>query len=438
MTIDEIIKIASDRVKHLDRFSKDTGLVRPTNLASPMASAFVAEFLTLCKANNIEFTAQEQLDTFMSSKLTNQAIDEFFAKGNFQRRTPEQKADLMKFAGKMAPIDSKILGECTERGLSNEGSYSEIGFSKRDEAFIYGASVVRDVVEESRKKAAGESGQIEIALDEAQQKDIALKMLRNQEQEAREKNRPLVKNCLEEEKNRDIAIVIGAPGSGKSTYINELKNKGYVSIDLDDIAVEIASRLNVQVIDHEKAIYNLAGRIADIQAEESLRTGYNICVEKIGHSSSEIKGVAKHFAEIAEKQGLNTKNSLLCAHVAKETSVVRASQRTIEQIMGGKDLRYYKEEVIYGKDNAPLYTYLEILKDELQGSEPNIFESMRAVVCESGKQELSELELNESSRKRFRDMTRAEEMNEKLQGQGLNQSNLKDVNLVSGNNQMGQ
>lgn len=424
MSIDEIIEKAVEEVKNLPRFAISDGLVKSSNLASPRAQAFVVKFITLCEQNGVKLEIKENLESFVQSKLSVQSIDDFFEKGNFQRRTLKQKAELIQFASGLDLYSGQILCECVEK--FNDGLYAEIGFSEKDKVFIYGSSIVRDTVVKNKKELVASSGEVDVFLDEVQQKEIAIKMIKNQEYEAANNDRPLTKTLLEEDKNnRKITIVIGAPGSGKSTFTNQLKADNYISIDLDDIAVEIASRLSIQVSDYEDKIYAIAKNIADIQACEAISLGYNICIEKIGHSSDEIKSVVKHFDDIVTKQGLNCKSSLLCSHVSKETSVVRSSQRTMDQIMQGKKLRYYDECAVYSKDNSSLYSYLELLKLELEGGDMPIFDSMKFFVSEGNRQELSSLELNEKNKKKYKDMIQDKFILKKYQEEKICQTNKK-------------
>lgn len=396
-TLNEIIKEAKEYSDNFEKYEKNSSTgIRPPVSSGPKARAFVEYILNECKQNGIELpSGLKGKEEFLSS-FSEGAIEKKFSilkeKYNVERRSNEKKESLLKFAESLSEdgMDPKILSAFLE----------DKGLSEVDQDFIYNSYLVRCLVEANKEKQV-ENVNLESLSDEEIQsfsKEFLQKTIEKTEQEIDQR---LLKNTLNN--NRSIAAIIGVPGSGKSTFINKLKREGYISIDLDEIAVEIAKRNGIEVSACEGQIYREAGRVADAMAKEAMQQGYNIAVEKIGHSKEEIYQFTEKYVKMAEESGLSPSASLLLAHVPKETSTIRAAGRTMEQIEEGKPLRYYQDSEVYAKDNTSVYSYLDVLEDHLKGKK-SVFSKLEMRIQDGLQAEdgnLKSLSYNETKREAY-------------------------------------
>ena len=173
-------------------------------------------------------------------------------------------------------------------------------------------------------------------------------------------------------KDLDMSIVCGLPGLGKSTiYINDLKKRGYLCVDLDDIAISLSRKFNVPINDATSGnLYSLAYMIHDSVVAQSMTYGYNIAIEKIGYTKQVIGSISDDMKKINQEVNLLTgKNmeygqSLLMAAGSSISSAESNSIRNAEQIFSGSDLRAYHYADLIRNNNCTTYAYLAVLSDK--------------------------------------------------------------------------
>lgn len=362
MTFKEIVEKAREACKDEDKYEAQSHPgVKPPIASGPRARKFVKMVLEECEKNGIEIPFVDK-ESFLA-QFSDGSISKTFAQKNWTRRSQEQRNQAHSFIRDRDAQDGMVVTTFAE---STE-------LSDVDKEFLFESHVLLIIAERETP-----SKNIEIPpLQDERKHSLAIEYLGNSIKKIeQELKRPIQKNLGDE---RSIAAIIGVPGSGKSTFIEQLKRKGYIPMDLDQVAVNLANEYGVKISEYENVIYDQAGLIVDEMATEAMKLGYNIAVEKIGHTKSEVYGFTDKYVNSAREIGLKPKAELFCAHVSKEASTVRASARTVDQIMNGETLRYYKEDAVYNKDNTSLYTYLEILQEQL---DTPMDKTPRFAVCE--------------------------------------------------------
>ena len=187
---------------------------------------------------------------------------------------------------------------------------------------------------------------------------------------------PIIRNP-----NPSVSIVCGLPGSGKSSvFVDDLTNRGYMTVDLDEIAIDICRTFGVEMTDAViKSVYGLAGAISSSIITQSMARGYDICVEKIGQSSRLIDGIVKNLESLEAKTSIETgtnikyRKSLLMTACGSIDSAENNSIRNAEQIFRGEFLRTYDYTDLIFNNNCTTYSYIDLLgKPELISKFDNV------------------------------------------------------------------
>ena len=167
----------------------------------------------------------------------------------------------------------------------------------------------------------------------------------------------------------EVAIVCGMPALGKSSvFINNLKKQGYFSIDLDDIAVDIAKKFDVTIDSSTSGnIYKIANDVYNNLLQTAMSKNYNISVEKIGWTKGQIEGFANDIDKIANSIPSSIDKQygkkLLMAYGVAKDSMFNNAIRTSSQVFNGETIRGYSYKDLILSNNSPTYAYLEVLKD---------------------------------------------------------------------------
>lgn len=399
MTFREIVEEARLwAASNPEEIQTKTSSIRPEVSSLPETRAFVNKVLELCEANGIRIDDPSKIISHadFSAQFKSSAVDNFYQESGFKRRPMAAREELLGFA-------SQVAGESKEGDLLRTFIPETDGLSAVDDDFMYKAHLVRSIAEQEQQKIVEPQSNFSIL-------DYEIALLAEEcyeiEIEKMKKNNggQLLRNT--ENNNRSIAVIIGPPGAGKSSVKGAL-NEGYFSVDLDDIAIYIKNKKRVDLNANKDPIYKCAEKISSIMMAKAFKDGFNVTVEKIGHSKEEIYWFTNKYKSIAEQEGCVPSADLYCVHTSNKASTVRAMNRTMNQIKYGTDLRFYSDIAVYGKDNSPAYAYLEVLKDQMLGESEPVFDSMMIRINEGLSEEeavLDNLAYNNETREKKKEV----------------------------------
>jgi len=334
--------------------------------------------------DNVEAYSAKNVDRVLRGKM--HSITEDKAKlilGRFQNPTfISQMGDMSVSVAKLLQSSSQVLTPEMLVFIKKTQFVSD-ALSKPEIAKVFGIEAVGekdlDALKQQEKidaeKLAGlEKDEVVLARDG--DKDLTVADIAKQFIDGKVEQSKMGKDgakTIEGCKQPEVALLCGKSElNSKSVYSAQLQQRGYLNIDLDEIAKNIAFQKGIALNNQTSGtIYKMARFVRTSIIEQSMQRGYNISIEGVGSTKESIEAMADKVDEIEGKvypgkekgKGIYSKSLKMTASGAVKSANENALN-TAEQIADGKMPCNEQFTTLLARKNGPEMAYLDLITDK--------------------------------------------------------------------------